>query len=839
MRNCDGYDNAKTQYNTAQLRAVNVLIEMSDVKSPSPNQLGSDGPADMLTVMGPGDGHVPRNLRIALLLIDMVQPYIQTTLTNSISTYPGGVHNTSLWPGGLRSLSDEQAALPAAASDLMAEPDLDAAADSSSSRRASAAVQDLPPGLCSPQNVSAGFNGPADCSIHRDSYARWQVVKVDATINFADGTASGMPSMPVSVSETNAEASFWTGWDIGGSLNVDSTSALVAAWDARVPPELLFAGQPSDLQNEVGGGGGQVILNPLFTSSLQQLYGLSEREATDFATRLHTLQRFANGEILAESVPAATALRINKNVQNGMTRWGFGAVGQPKTPIIPQQSAAYDPVSPTANAPHLWTKPFETRFSDCFKLQATAMTAIAEAMTNLARGSAPISLLECDDPNVKPSYGRRLSEVDVEEADESSAAGPDQASDMTTGCGEDDEAQSRILSTLLGAARAVSDTSGGSGGGMLPDADGYFQAVVRSFIVIPYAVVDSDFAVQGEVEPADTKPQSHWVNARTNPSWLMENNGYRVKGRNHWTSEPLFYAVETRMKVSTSNGGGGDPAVATPSPSPAVAPVEPSASPSAAPLDPSPSPSSVPLEPSPSSAAVPGDPSPSPSPAPAVDTSASPSAAPSSPSPLPSPVGPMDTANDGSSGSKPGSGFVESLTPTSAFFLFGFITIVTSGAALFVVSSARARFPDGISVSGVVGGMFSRSSSSTTRPRSTAWTAVAENRASSTSSSSTAGGRGRAPASAAAAAGRTQSRSRTGRNAPSGARAQQQSSAAGATQIVIADDDEDELQLDDMPSSSREQHQRGGAAASAAAIHARHGLGSDEADEAETAKLVV
>ncbi len=39
------------------------------------NTLGTD--ADPLTVSGDGDGHVPRNMRLALQLIDVVQPYIE------------------------------------------------------------------------------------------------------------------------------------------------------------------------------------------------------------------------------------------------------------------------------------------------------------------------------------------------------------------------------------------------------------------------------------------------------------------------------------------------------------------------------------------------------------------------------------------------------------------------------------------------------------------------------------------------------------------------------------------------------------------------------------------
>lgn len=71
-----GYAAAKTQYNTAVLRAFNILIECSSPKKPSETTLGST--AQLLRPEnGRGNGHVPRNLRLALFMADIVQPYIQ------------------------------------------------------------------------------------------------------------------------------------------------------------------------------------------------------------------------------------------------------------------------------------------------------------------------------------------------------------------------------------------------------------------------------------------------------------------------------------------------------------------------------------------------------------------------------------------------------------------------------------------------------------------------------------------------------------------------------------------------------------------------------------------
>lgn len=39
------------------------------------------------------------------------------------------------------------------------------------------------------------------------------------------------------------------GWDVGGAVTVDATSALLGAWDARVPPALLLQHRVADASN--------------------------------------------------------------------------------------------------------------------------------------------------------------------------------------------------------------------------------------------------------------------------------------------------------------------------------------------------------------------------------------------------------------------------------------------------------------------------------------------------------------------------------------------------------------------------------------------------------------
>ena len=87
-----GYDSNKTIYNDSTLRTFNMLVETSVLKTPQIGILGST--LDLFSpnnVYG-GNGHVSRNLRLSLLLIDMVQPYL------SISKVDGQAQKISIVP---------------------------------------------------------------------------------------------------------------------------------------------------------------------------------------------------------------------------------------------------------------------------------------------------------------------------------------------------------------------------------------------------------------------------------------------------------------------------------------------------------------------------------------------------------------------------------------------------------------------------------------------------------------------------------------------------------------------------------------------------------------------
>jgi len=69
-----GYPPEKTTYNDSTLRMFNVLVEASDHKTPPATKTGTT--EQLLITNGAGNGHISRNLRIALMEIELVQPYV-------------------------------------------------------------------------------------------------------------------------------------------------------------------------------------------------------------------------------------------------------------------------------------------------------------------------------------------------------------------------------------------------------------------------------------------------------------------------------------------------------------------------------------------------------------------------------------------------------------------------------------------------------------------------------------------------------------------------------------------------------------------------------------------
>jgi len=77
-----GYPAKKTVYTNSTLRAFNILIETSNSKNPPPSTLGTT--EDVLVPDETGNGHVQRNIRLALLSLELVEPYVSIGAVNEL-----------------------------------------------------------------------------------------------------------------------------------------------------------------------------------------------------------------------------------------------------------------------------------------------------------------------------------------------------------------------------------------------------------------------------------------------------------------------------------------------------------------------------------------------------------------------------------------------------------------------------------------------------------------------------------------------------------------------------------------------------------------------------------
>lgn len=77
----NGYPMEKTRYNNSTLRVFNMLVETSDTKEPK-DHLGSS--EQVLQKDPANNGHVSRNIRLALLAADLVEPYVSITAVNDV-----------------------------------------------------------------------------------------------------------------------------------------------------------------------------------------------------------------------------------------------------------------------------------------------------------------------------------------------------------------------------------------------------------------------------------------------------------------------------------------------------------------------------------------------------------------------------------------------------------------------------------------------------------------------------------------------------------------------------------------------------------------------------------
>ena len=78
-RTYGGYPSSKTKYNDATLRMFNMLVETSRAKIPDPKYLGTNYDLFNPNQDEEAMGHISRNIRLALMMIDIVEPYAYFT----------------------------------------------------------------------------------------------------------------------------------------------------------------------------------------------------------------------------------------------------------------------------------------------------------------------------------------------------------------------------------------------------------------------------------------------------------------------------------------------------------------------------------------------------------------------------------------------------------------------------------------------------------------------------------------------------------------------------------------------------------------------------------------
>lgn len=78
-----GYAADKTVYNNSTLRVFNMLVETSDVKEPHKSTLGTS--LDIMNRDTKENGHVSRNIRLALLAAELVEPYVSVVGVNELA----------------------------------------------------------------------------------------------------------------------------------------------------------------------------------------------------------------------------------------------------------------------------------------------------------------------------------------------------------------------------------------------------------------------------------------------------------------------------------------------------------------------------------------------------------------------------------------------------------------------------------------------------------------------------------------------------------------------------------------------------------------------------------
>lgn len=348
-------------------------------------------------------------------------------------------------------------------------------------------------------------------------------------------------------------------------MNAEHTAALVGTWDPRVPPTAFWDLEPvaresADAPWAIPDDPATLEINPAIVTQLRG-YGLTASDAIAFGQYLFFWQRFADGDIAVADMPVEFVLATTADASGG-TRWAFKGA---KSPLLPGAPPAV-PVSAVEGAPDLLANPFATRFSACVRI-ATGSPLLSR---NSKLRHTPIVVANACDESDAPATASRRAALGAPGAGEAPSA-------LRAAGVPDAEAGVAAVSSVAGAglegaasraaAAAAEALSADAGPRSLPGAEQ--QAILRSLLVIPFAKVDTVAWAEQEAPEPNLPPQSHWVNARTNPAWRQANGGYLVRGRHHFTSLAQFVAFATVPEAAAA-------------PPPAAASATPSSTPPAA-----------------------------------------------------------------------------------------------------------------------------------------------------------------------------------------------------------------------------------------------------------------
>jgi hypothetical protein len=209
-----GYPADRTAYSASMIRAFNFLVETWDVKTPRASDLGDARSVVLPTARDgsnasdQGDGHVARNLRLGLLLIDLAQPYVLVQCPTVVERASGGALERVPSPGA----SSPGASSPGASSPgASAEPPV----GDGGGPRGGATGTDRARALLCGGALNGGTGSPGGGALNggAGSPGAWSTMRVDAPPEGSDRRLR-------------------VAWEVGGALKADAAEVMWGLWPA-------------------------------------------------------------------------------------------------------------------------------------------------------------------------------------------------------------------------------------------------------------------------------------------------------------------------------------------------------------------------------------------------------------------------------------------------------------------------------------------------------------------------------------------------------------------------------------------------------------------------------